>query len=135
MRLVKTNKLRGEDGEDSRSSQANLENMRSQIGMGMRLTEHTVTDLLSQTLISANSTDDVMRQNEGDKNKANRASTKRVIRLSMVERGLLNLALGDTPSLASTSASSTDCFTRQTVKESKVQNGHCHEYKDYVWAC
>ena len=75
LRLVRTNKPRGEDGEDGRSIWANLENVKSWTGGGMRLAEHTDTDLLSQTPISARSTDDVTRQNDGDKGKANRAST------------------------------------------------------------
>ena len=56
----------------------------------MRLAEHAVTDLLSQTRISAHSTDNITRQNDGEKGKSNRASTKRVIRRNVVERGLLN---------------------------------------------
>ena len=133
LRLVRTNKLRGEDRVNGQSIQANLENVRRQTRMGMRLAKHTVTDFLSRTCISAHSTDDVTRQNDRDKGKANRAGTKRVIRWSLVERGLLNHALGDTPSLASTSASSADCFTRQIVKGDKVKNGHCCEHKDYMW--
>ena len=101
--------------------------------MGMRLAKHAVTDLLSRTFISAHSTDDVMRQNDGDKGKSNHASTERVKRRSVVERGLLNHRLGATQSLTITSASSADCFTRQTVNGDKEQNGHCCEYKDYAW--
>ena len=97
MRLVRTNKLRGEDREDGQSSQANLENGKSQTGRGIRLAEHAVTDSLSRTRISVHSTDDVTRQNGGDKGKANHASSERVIRRNLVERGLINIALGDTP--------------------------------------
>ena len=78
---MRTNKLRKEDGP---LSQANLENVKNQTGRGMRLAEHVVTDSLSQTLISAHSTNDVVRQNYAEKGKANRASTKRVIRQNVV---------------------------------------------------
>ena len=56
-----------------------------------------------------------------------------MIRKNVVERGLLNHALGDTLSLASTCASSADCITRRTVKGNIEQNGHCRKYKYYVW--
>ena len=92
---MRTNKLRKEDGP---LSQANLENVKNQTGRGMRLAEHTDTDLLSQTPISARSTDDVTRQNVRDKGKANRASIESVRRRNVVERGLLNHALEDVPS-------------------------------------
>ena len=90
---MRTNKQRGEDGEDGWSSRANLENVKSQTGQGMRLTEQAVTDSLSQTHISGHSTDDVKRQNNEDKGKANHASTKRMIRQNVVVRGLLNQTL------------------------------------------
>ena len=79
------------------------------------------------------STDDVTRQNDGDKGKANRASIEVVIRQNVVEKGLLNHPLGDTPSLDGTSASSSDCVTRWTVKGDIEQNGHCREYNYYMW--
>ena len=41
------NKLRVENREDGRLSQANLENVKSQTGRGMRLAEYAVTDSLS----------------------------------------------------------------------------------------
>ena len=66
-------------------SLANLENMRRQTGMGLRFTKHTVTGLLSRTRISEHSTNNVTRQNDGDKGKANLACTERVIRRSMVD--------------------------------------------------
>ena len=56
-----------------------------------------------------------------------------MIRRNVVEQGLLNHALGDMPSQASTSASSADCVKRRTVKGDKEQNGHCHEFKSYMW--
>ena len=74
-----------------------------------------------------------MRQNDVDKGKTNHASTKRLIRRKVVERGLLNHALGDTLSRSSTGASSANCITRRTVKGAKEQNGHCCEYKYYMW--
>ena len=77
LRLVRTNKLSGEDREDGLSSRANLENVKSQTQRGMRLAERTVTDLLSPTCISEHCTDDVMRQNDGDKGKANHAGNER----------------------------------------------------------
>ena len=56
LRLVRTNKLKREDKEDGPLSRANLENVKSQTGRGMRLAEHAVTDSLSQTHISAHCT-------------------------------------------------------------------------------
>ena len=126
-------KDRREDGEEGRSSWANLENVESRTGRGMRVAEHAVTDLLRQTHNSAHSTDDVMRQNDGDEGQAKHAGTMLVIRRSVVERGLVNHPRGNMPSLSSTSASSADCVTRWTVERVKEQNGHCHEYKYYVW--
>ena len=113
LRLVRMNKIRGKDGEDGRSRRANLGKVGSQTGRVMRLAEHTVTDLLSRTHISAHSTDDITRQKDGDEGQAKHTGTQRLIRQSVVERGLVNHALGDTPSLASTSASSADCVKRK----------------------
>ena len=91
----------------------------------MRLAEHPVTVSVSQIHISAHSSNEVTRQNDRDKGKANLASTERVKKQNVVERGLLNHALGDTPSQASTSVSSADCVRRRTVEGDKVQNGNC----------
>ena len=110
LRLVRMNKIRGKDGEDGRSRRAKVG---SRTGRVMRLAEHTVTDLLSRTHISAHSTDDITRQKDGDEGQAKHTGTQRLIRQSVVERGLVNHALGDTPSLASTSASSADCVKRK----------------------
>ena len=90
LRLERKNKFRREDGEESRLSLANLENVGSQTGRGKRLAMHAVTDSLSRTHNSAHSIDNVMRQNDGDEDQAKCASTNIVIIRSMVERGLVN---------------------------------------------
>ena len=95
LRLERKNKFRIEDGEENRSSQANLENVKSRTRRGKRLAKHAVTDSLSRTHNSAHSIDDVTRQNNGDEDQAKRSGTEIRIRWSMVERGLVNHAQGN----------------------------------------
>ena len=113
MELVKMNKFRGEDRVNGRSSQANLENMKSWTRRGMRSVKHTVANWLSWTHINAHSTADITRQNNGDKGKANHASTGRVRRQKVGERGLPSHPLRYMPSRVCTRASSVDCVTRR----------------------
>ena len=119
---MRKSKLRGEDREEGRSSQANLEHVESWTRRGIGLAEYAITDWLSRARNSAHSTDDVTRQNVGDVDQAECAGTLRVIRQSVVERGLVNHAQGNTSSLVSTSKRSADCIMRRTVSKVKKQN-------------
>ena len=70
LRLERKNKFRIEDGEENRSSQANLENVKSRTRRGKRLAKHAVTDSLSQTRNSLHSTNDVTRQKNREEDQA-----------------------------------------------------------------
>ena len=78
--------------EENWSSQANLEDGRSQTERDKGLTEYAGTDTISHTSNRAHSTNDVTRQNARDENKARKASTDMSIRRSRVESGLINHA-------------------------------------------
>ena len=128
LRLVRKYTGKKREGEENQSSRANLENGRSQTKSDKGLTEYAGTDMISCTSTRVHSTNDAMRQNNGDEDKTRCAGTNMLIRQSRVERGLVNHVGRTTPSLASTSTVRVDYVKRRTVKQIREQDRHYRSY-------
>ena len=132
MRLRKKYTCKGREGEENRSSQANLEDMESRTKRDEGLTEYAGIDTISCTSNRAHSTNDVTRPNDGEEDQVRHADTNMVKRQSRVVRGLVNHTRGITPSLASTNTGRADYITRRMAEQIREQNKHCGGFKYYM---
>ena len=94
--------------EENKLSRANLEDGRSQTETKRGVTEYAGITRIRPTSTRACYTDDVMRKNGGDEDKARRTGTTGLIRPRSVEEGLANHKRRTAPSLASTRADRAD---------------------------